>query len=76
MVRYAGSDYGNKLAGEELFFDCAKQTGAVYATVSRICSAKWLPPQQQRAVATFCNNVANDLPITVNDRATELGFVH
>ena len=46
LGRYAGSDYGkSKLAGEELFFDYAKQTGAaVYVTASRICSANGAAP--------------------------------
>ena len=72
--RYGQSDYGkSKLAGEELFFDYAKKTGAkvlVYRFPNLF--GKWCRPNYNSAVATFCNNIANDLPITVNDRTTEL----
>ena len=78
LGRYAGSDYGkSKLAGEELFFDYAKQTGAaVYVYRFPNLFGKWCRPNYNSAVATFCNNVANDLPITVNDRATELELLY
>ncbi len=76
--RYAQSDYGkSKLAGEELFFAYSKETGAK-VLVYRFPNVfgKWCRPNYNSAVATFCNNVANDLPITVNDRNTELELVY
>ena len=76
--RYAGSAYGeSKLAGEELFFRYGHQTGAsvlVYRFPNLF--GKWCRPNYNSAVATFCNNVANDLPIQVNDPATELELLY
>lgn len=76
--RYAGSEYGkSKQAGEELFFDYAARTGAkvlVYRFPNLF--GKWCRPNYNSAVATFCHNIAHDLPITVNDRATELELVY
>ena len=76
--RYAASDYGkSKLAGEELFFKYAEETGAkvlVYRFPNLF--GKWCRPNYNSAVATFCNNVANDLPIQVNDRSTELELLY
>lgn len=76
--RYAGSDYGmSKLAGENLMFDYAAQTGAkvlVYRFPNLF--GKWCRPNYNSAVATFCNNIANDMPITVNDRNTELELLY
>ena len=76
--RYGQSDYGkSKLAGEELFFTYAQETGApvlVYRFPNLF--GKWCRPNYNSAVATFCNNMANDLPITVNDRATELELLY
>ncbi len=76
--RYGESDYGkSKLAGEELFFDYAKETGAkvlVYRFPNLF--GKWCRPNYNSAVATFCNNIANDLPIQVNDRNTELELLY
>ena len=76
--RYGESDYGkSKLAGEELFFDYGKATGApvlVYRFPNLF--GKWCRPNYNSAVATFCNNIANDLPVTVNDRATELELLY
>lgn len=76
--RYAGSEYGrSKKAGEELFFDYAVRTGAkvlVYRFPNLF--GKWCRPNYNSAVATFCHNIARDLPITVNDRATELELVY
>lgn len=67
--RYAGHPYGeSKKAGEELFFDYAETTGAkvlVYRFPNLF--GKWCRPDYNSAVATFCNNIANDLPIQVND---------
>lgn len=76
--RYGTSDYGkSKLAGEELFFDYSKETGAkvlVYRYPNLF--GKWCRPNYNSAVATFCNNIANDLPITVNDPTTELELLY
>lgn len=76
--RYADGEYGkSKKAGEELFFDYSKKTGAkvlVYRFPNLF--GKWCRPNYNSAVATFCNNVANDLPITVNDRAIELELLY
>ncbi len=76
--RYGQSDYGkSKLAGEELFFDYAQQTGAqvlIYRFPNLF--GKWCRPNYNSAVATFCYNIANDLSITVNDRATELELLY
>ena len=72
------SDYGrSKKAGEELFFDYASKTGArvlVYRFPNLF--GKWCRPNYNSAVATFCHNTANDLPITVNDRNTELELLY
>lgn len=76
--RYGESDYGkSKLAGENLFFDYAAETGAkvlVYRFPNLF--GKWCRPNYNSAVATFCHNIANDLPITVNDRSTELELLY
>ena len=76
--RYADGEYGkSKKAGEELFFDYEKQTGAkvcVYRFPNLF--GKWCRPNYNSAVATFCNNVALDLPITVNDRAIQLELLY
>lgn len=76
--RYGNSDYGkSKLAGEKLFFDYAADTGTkvlVYRFPNLF--GKWCRPNYNSAVATFCHNMANDLPITVNDRATELELLY
>ena len=76
--RYGQSDYGkSKLAGENLFFDYGKETGAkvlVYRFPNLF--GKWCRPNYNSAVATFCNNLANDLPIQVNDRNTELELLY
>ena len=76
--RYADSPYGkSKLAGEELFFEYEKETGAkvlVYRFPNLF--GKWCRPNYNSAVATFCNNIANDLSITVNDPTTELELLY
>ena len=76
--RYAGSEYGkSKKAGEELFFEYAKETGAkvlIYRFPNLF--GKWCRPNYNSAVATFCNNIAKDLPITVNDPNTELELLY
>ena len=76
--RYGTSDYGkSKLAGEKLFFDYGKETGAkvlVYRFPNLF--GKWCRPNYNSAVATFCNNIANDLDIIVNDRNTKLELLY
>lgn len=75
--RYDGEYGRSKKAGEELFFDYAKETGAkvlVYRFPNLF--GKWCRPNYNSAVATFCYNTANDLPITVNDRATMLELLY
>lgn len=76
--RYASSDYGkSKLAGEELFFDYGAKTGAkvlVYRFPNLF--GKWCRPNYNSAVATFCHNIANDLPIQVNDPAVVLELLY
>lgn len=66
--RYGESDYGkSKLAGEKLFFNYSKETSApVYIYRFFNLFGKWCRPNYNSVVATFCNNVANDLPIQVN----------
>ena len=72
------SDYGrSKKAGEELIFAYGERTGApvlVYRFPNLF--GKWCRPNYNSAVATFCNNMANDLPITVNDRAIGLELLY
>ena len=72
------SEYGrSKKAGEELFFAYAQKTGSsvlVYRFPNLF--GKWCRPNYNSAVATFCNNKANDLPITVNDPAVELELLY
>ena len=76
--RYGQSDYGkSKLAGEELFFDYAKETGAkvlVYRFPNLF--GKWCRPNYNSVIATFCHNMANDLPIQVNDRNAKLEMLY
>ena len=76
--RFEGSEYGkSKLAGEQLFFQYGKETGAkvlIYRFPNLF--GKWCKPNYNSAVATFCNNIANDLPIIVNDPNTELELVY
>ena len=72
------SDYGrSKKAGEELAFAYCKESGAkvlVYRFPNLF--GKWCRPNYNSAVATFCNNIANDLPITVNDRSVLLELLY
>ena len=76
--RYGESDYGkSKLVGEELFHLYKEETGAkvlVYRFPNLF--GKWCRPNYNSAVATFCNNIANDLPIQVSDRAVELELLY
>lgn len=76
--RFAGSEYGkSKLAGEELFRKYSQENG-VKVLIYRFPNlfGKWCRPNYNSAVATFCNNIANDLPIQVNDRKTELELLY
>ncbi len=72
------SDYGrSKKAGEDLFFSYAAETGAkvlVYRFPNLF--GKWCRPNYNSAVATFCHNIANDLPITVNDPTVRLELLY
>ena len=72
------SDYGrSKKAGEDLFFAYSKETGAkvlVYRFPNLF--GKWCRPNYNSAVATFCHNTANDLPITVSDNAIQLELLY
>ena len=72
------SDYGrSKKAGEELVFAYGEETGAkvlVYRFPNLF--GKWCRPNYNSAVATFCNNIANDLPIQVNDRSAQLELLY
>ena len=72
--RFGKSDYGlSKREGEALFFRHAEQTGApVYVYRFPNLAGKWVRPNYNSAVGTFCHNIANDLPVTVNDPAVEL----
>ncbi len=76
--RFTGSEYGkSKLAAENMLFEYGKETGAkvlVYRLPNLF--GKWCRPNYNSAVATFCNNIAKDLPITVNDPSVELELLY
>ena len=76
--RYGQSDYGrSKLAGEQLFFEYGEKTGAevlVYRFPNLF--GKWCRPNYNSVVATFCHNIAHELPIQVNDPAIELELLY
>ena len=76
--RFGASEYGkSKKAGEELMFKYADETGAkvlVYRFPNLF--GKWCRPNYNSAVATFCNNIANDLPILVNDRSVDMELLY
>ena len=76
--RFGNSEYGlSKKAGEELMFEYGKETGAqvlVYRFPNLF--GKWCRPNYNSAVATFCNNIANDLPIQVNDPNVDLELLY
>lgn len=76
--RFGNSEYGrSKKAGEELFFEYSAETGArvlVYRFPNLY--GKWCRPNYNSAVATFCNNIAKDLPITVNDPSVEMELLY
>ncbi len=78
LVGRYDSDYGrSKKAGEELFFEYASQSGAkvmVYRFPNLF--GKWCRPNYNSVIATFCNNIANDLEITVNDRNAKLELLY
>lgn len=70
--------YGeSKRAGEQLMFDYAKETGAK-VLVYRFPNVfgKWCRPNYNSVIATFCNNIANDLPIQINDASVKLNLVY
>ena len=72
--RFGDSEYGrSKRDGEELMFAYGEETGApVYVYRFPNLAGKWIRPNYNSAIGTFCNNIANDLPITVNDPKVEL----
>lgn len=76
--RFGTSEYGkSKKAGEELMFRYGEETGAkvlVYRFPNLY--GKWCRPNYNSAVATFCNNIANDLPITVNDPTVDMELLY
>ena len=76
--RFGNSEYGkSKKAGEELMFAYAEETGAkvlVYRFPNLF--GKWCRPNYNSAIATFCHNIANDLPIQVNDRSVEMELLY
>jgi len=76
--RFGNSEYGrSKKAGEELMFEYGRETGAkvlVYRFPNLF--GKWCRPNYNSAIATFCNNIAHDLPIQVNDRSVEMELLY
>ena len=72
--RFGSSEYGlSKRDGENLFFDYAARTGSsVYVYRFPNLAGKWVRPNYNSAVGTFCHNIAHDLPVTVNDPSVEL----
>ena len=76
--RFGNSEYGrSKKAGEDLFLEYGRETGAkvlIYRFPNLY--GKWCRPNYNSAVATFCNNIANDLPIQVNDPSVELELLY
>ena len=75
--RFGNSEYGrSKKAGEELFFDYAKETGAKVAVYRFVNLMGHSRPKYNSAISTFCWAVANEEPFTVNDRATELEVLY
>ena len=76
--RFGNSEYGrSKKAGEDLFLEYGKETGAkvlVYRFPNLY--GKWCLPNYNSAIATFCNNIANDLPIQVNDRSVQMEILY
>ena len=76
--RFGNSEYGrSKKAGEDLFLKYGEESGAkVLLYRFPNLYGKWCRPNYNSAVATFCNNIANDLPITVNDPSVELELLY
>ncbi len=76
--RFGNSEYGHsKKAGEDLFLEYGKETGAkvlVYRFPNLY--GKWCRPNYNSAIATFCNNIANGLPIQVNDRSVQMEVLY
>lgn len=76
--RFGNSEYGrSKKAGEDLFLEYGKETCAkvlVYRFPNLY--GKWCRPNYNSAIATFCNNIANDLPIQVNDRSVQMEILY
>ena len=76
--RFGNSEYGrSKKAGEDLFLEYGKETSAkvlVYRFPNLY--GKWCRPNYNSAIATFCNNIANDLPIQVNDRSVQMEVLY
>ena len=76
--RFGKSEYGkSKKAGEELMFEYGQEVGAkvlIYRFPNLF--GKWCRPNYNSAIATFCNNIANDLPIQVNDRSVEMELLY
>lgn len=76
--RFGNSEYGrSKKAGEDLFLEYGKETGAkvlVYRFPNLY--GKWCRPNYNSAIATFCNNIANDLPIQINDRSVQMEVLY
>lgn len=76
--RFGNSEYGrSKKAGEDLFLEYGKETGAkvlVYRFPNLY--GKWCRPNYNSAIATFCNKIANDLPIQVNDRSVQMEILY
>lgn len=76
--RFGNSEYGrSKKAGEDLFFQYGQESG-VKVLVYRFPNlyGKWCRPNYNSAIATFCSNIANGLPITVSDRSVELELLY
>ena len=76
--RFGNSEYGrSKKAGEDLFLKYQEETGSkVFVYRFPNLFGKWCRPNYNSAVATFCNNIANDLPIQVNDPSVELELLY
>ncbi len=76
--RFGTSEYGkSKKAGEELMFQYGKETGSkvlVYRFPNLF--GKWCRPNYNSAIATFCHNIAHDMPIQVNDRSVEMELLY
>lgn len=76
--RFGNSEYGrSKKAGEDLFLEYGKETGSkvlVYRFPNLY--GKWCRPNYNSAIATFCSNIANDLPIQVNDRSVQMEVLY